>query len=97
MRGNINYHYLFFYCVLLCFIVILIEHYVFKSSMFVLPYYNKRMYVCMYHCYFNAHQRYHQRILIHYNRCKLLNQHTKQFVINQLSKMTANKVCIMVI
>jgi len=50
MRGNINYHYLFFYCVLLCFIVILIEHYVFKSSMFVLPYYNKRMYVCMYVC-----------------------------------------------
>jgi len=38
----------FFYCVLLCFIVILIEHYVFKSSMFVLPFYNKRMYVCLF-------------------------------------------------
>jgi len=25
--------------------VILIEHYVFKSSMFVLPFYNKRMYM----------------------------------------------------
>ena len=41
--------YCIFYCVLLCFIVILIEHYVFKSSMLVLPFYNKRMYVwCMY-------------------------------------------------